>query len=415
MSRGGAPSIARGAVGVGDTLTAAGLRTATRRLARPRISLLNAGWLCVVSALLLSLIGVASIATTAPEVAPRQIAFLCMGIVAAAGVAVVPYRILEYTAPALVVIVALMLVFVLLPFVPESIVRPRNGARRWISLPLMDMQPSELAKIAYIVALGVYLKSRRNYRRFVGVLKPLAVTFIPMALILKEPDLGTSLLFLPTLFAMLLAAGSRIRHLVVIVAIGAATIPVLYPMLEPHQKARVTALVSQWKGETRHLQGVGYQGAKAMTLTGAGGIDGVGLEHGRTLVDHNHLPEEHNDMIFAVISVRWGFVGALATWILFLGLCFGAILVAAQTNDPFGRLVAIGIGAMLFAQMVVNTGMTIGMLPITGMTLPFVSYGGSSLISMWLMIGLLLSIGLRWPQHLSREARDFDHFTAETD
>jgi cell division protein FtsW (lipid II flippase) len=301
-----------------------------------------------------------------------------------------------------------MLVFVLLPFVPEWIVRPRNGARRWINLYFTDFQPSELAKIAYIIALASYLRYRSNYRRFFGLLLPLTLTFIPMSLVLVEPDLGTALLFLPTLFAMLIAAGAKLKHLALIIILGLAAAPLMYPMLQPHQKARIHALYYQIRGDTRHVQDIGYQGDKAMTLVGAGGLTGVGAEKAADLITYNHLPEEHNDMVFAVVCCRWGVGGAAALWGLY-GLVFlGGLVTAAQCKDPFGRLVGVGIVAILFAQMTINTGMTIGLLPITGMTLPFVSYGGSSLVATWLMMGLLANVGLRRPQHLMRESFEFD-------
>jgi cell division protein FtsW (lipid II flippase) len=379
--------------------------------ARARISAFTPAWLCVIAALGLSVLGVMAIHAVAPAEASRQVAFLCLGVIAATGATVVHYRVLEALAPILMGIVLVLLVFVLIPMVPESIVRPRNGARRWITLPTgIEFQPSELAKIAYVLLLAVYLTARRHYRRFLGISAPLALTFIPMALILKEPDLGTSLLFLPTLFAMLVAAGSRLTHLVIIAAIGAGAGASMYPILEPHQKERIHALVDHWTGTNATLDDEGFQGHKAMTLVGAGQLTGLGRDDGRTLVRWNRLPEDHNDMIFAVVSVRWGFAGAMVMWGMYVLLGFGAILTAAQTSEPFGRLVVIGLGAVLFAQMVVNTGMTIGLLPITGMTLPFVSYGGSSLVSVWVMVGIILSVGLRWPQYLAREALDFDTF-----
>ena len=145
-----------------------------------------------------------------------------------------------------------------------------------------------------------------------------------------------------------------------------------------------------------------------MTLSGAGQLVGVGKQHAAALIHFNHLPENHNDMIFAVIACRWGLLGALATWSMFLVLGAGGLLVAAQTKDPFARLVPVGIVALFLAQMTINTGMTIGLMPITGMTLPFVSYGGSSLVTAWIMVGLLLNIGMRRPRYLAREAFDFN-------
>jgi cell division protein FtsW (lipid II flippase) len=389
------------------TYTRAGLHRHARAIHRPRIEWLNPGWLCVIGGLALSIVGVASIATTEPGYAARQIAILCVALVVAAGATVPHYRLLSRFSIPLMLLVLVLLVFVLIPVVPEAIVRPRNGARRWINLGVTDFQPSELGKIAYIIALASYLRYRKNYRTLIGLMLPFVLTFVPMLLILVEPDLGTALLFLPTLFAMLTAAGAKLRHLVLIIVLGLAAAPAVYPVLAPHQKDRINALYYQIKGDTRFEKGIGFQGAQATTLVGAGRLVGVGREQAEDLVRYNRLPEEHNDMVFAVISCRWGAIGAVGTWALFLVCCAGGLLAGAQCKDPFGRLVAVGIVAMLFAQMAINTGMTIGLMPITGMTLPFVSYGGSSLVAVWLMIGLLLNIGMRRPQYMARESFQF--------
>jgi cell division protein FtsW (lipid II flippase) len=188
----------------------------------------------------------------------------------------------------------------------------------------------------------------------------------------------------------------------------------MYPLLQPHQRARVDAMIAQMRGDDRYADDIGYQGDRSVMLAGSGGVLGVGADHARDLIVHNHLPEEHNDMIFAVVTCRWGLLGALMTWGLFLMFCFGALLVAGACKDPFGKLVAVGIPALIFAQVTINTGMTIGVLPITGMTLPFVSYGGSSLIVCWLMVGLLLNIAMRRPEHLWRKSFEFDNVEPES-
>jgi rod shape determining protein RodA len=383
-----------------------------RAVPRPRLVMMrNAGWVCVGAAGLLSVLGAVAIATVdrpgETDYAVRHLVHLGVALAAMIAVAVPHYKLARRVSYPLLALVVAMLVFVLIPYVPEAIVRPRNGARRWISVIVADFQPSELAKIAYVLALASYLRYRSNYRRLPGLLLPLALTFVPMGLILIEPDLGTAMLFLPTLFAMLIAAGAKLRHLALVVVLGLAMAPAMYPMLEPHQKDRIQALVAQFMGDTRYEQDIGFQGARAMTLTGAGGWTGVGEAHAAARVTYNRLPEEHNDMIFAVIACRWGLLGALATWGAFLVLCAGGLAIAAQCKDPFGRLVPVGIVAVIFAQMTINTGMVIGLMPITGMTLPFVSYGGSSLVSAWIMVGLLVSIALRRQRYLAREAFDF--------
>ena len=373
----------------------------------------NAGWLCVFSGVGLSLAGILAISTTQPGFAVRQIAHLCVALVAATAVALPHYRWLERAIIPLMLAALGLLVFVLIPFVPEAIVRPRNGARRWINLGLTDFQPSELAKIAYIMGVASYLRVKQNYRTFIGVLRPLALSLIPMVLVLVEPNLGMTLLFLPMLFAMLVAAGAKMKHILLIIVIGLSIAPLSYPLLMDHQQARIDAIIAQMRGDARHADDKGFQGAQAMTLVGAGGWVGVGADKARNLIEYNHLPEEHNDMVFAVICCRWGLFGAIVTWGMFAVFALGGLVTAGLCKDPFGRLVAVGIIAALFAQMCINTGMTIGLLPITGLPLPFVSYGGSSMVATWLMVGLLFNIALRRSKYLARQSFEFDSMSQD--
>ncbi len=385
--------------------------TPARAMSGSGVMVRNVGWVCVGAAAVLSLLGLIVIAGVPregePDYALRHLVHLGLGLSAAALVVVPHYRWMQRASYPMLAVVVLMLVFVLIPWVPEAIVRPRNGARRWINLFVTDFQPSELAKIAYVIALASYLRYRSNYRRIGGLMLPLGLTFIPLGLILVEPDLGTAMLFLPTLLAMLIAAGARLRHIAVVIVLGLTLAPAMYPLLKPHQKDRINAMVAQVTGDTRYENDIGFQGARAMTLAGAGGWFGTGRHQSAALVTYNRLPEDHNDMVFAVIACRWGLFGALFTWGAFLTLCAGGLLIAGHCKDPFARLVPVGIVAILFSQMTINTGMTIGLMPITGMTLPFVSYGGSSLVSAWIMVGLLLSISLRRQRYLARDAFDF--------
>lgn len=388
--------------------TASGLRTDAKPLHQSLVNWSNVGWLCVFAGVGLSATGILAISTTQQGLAIRQIAHLCVGLVAATAIALPHYRWLERAIVPLMFVALGLLVFVLIPFVPEAIVRPRNGARRWINLGVTDFQPSELAKIAYILGVASYLRVKQNYRTFIGVLRPLALSFVPMVLVLIEPNLGMTLLFLPILFSMLIAAGAKVKHIALIVVLGVSIAPLSYPFLLDHQRARIDAIVAQMRGDPRHEKDIGYQGSRAMTLVGAGGWFGVGGDKARNLIEYNHLPEEHNDMVFAVICCRWGLFGAIMTWGLFGVFALGGLLTAGLCKDPFGRLVAVGIVAALFAQMCINTGMTVGLLPITGLPLPFVSYGGSSMVATWLMVGLLFNIALRRSKHLARQSFEFD-------
>lgn len=390
-------------------------QAATRRfrakaITRHTVALVNIAWVSVGAALFMSIIGIIAIATTEPALAVRQGVFLGVAVLAGVIVAIPHFDWLRrFSFPFLLIVLAL-LVFLLIPGVPEWIVRPRNGARRWISLgsAAIQLQPSELAKIAFVLVLSTYLRYKVNYRRLTGLLVPFAFTCIPMALIVVEPDLGTSLLFVPTLFAMLIAAGCKIRHIVAIVLIGAVLAPSAYPFLQPHQKDRIQAMVSQLKGDTSRTDNIGFQGDRAATLVGAGGVWGVGAAHARDLVVHNHLPEEHNDMIFAVIVCRWGMIGGLGVMGCFVLFALGGLVSAGLCKDAFGRLIVVGCLTMMLTQMTINIGMTIGLLPITGMTLPFVSYGGSSLVANWLMVGLIFNVAMRRPRRMTREPFAFD-------
>lgn len=372
----------------------------------------NPGWVAVLAALALTAFGVVAIATTRPELAGRQILHAVVGLVAAGLVAAPDYRRLRRLTPLLAAGCLVLLVVVLVPAVPEWLVRPRNGARRWINMGITDLQPSEVAKVVYVLAAAAWLHPDGRHRTLLGFARPFVSTLVPVVLIVLEPDLGTALLFVPTLLALLFASGARKRHLLAIVAAAALAVPASYPLLKPHQKDRVDALIAQIQGDRRFEQDIGYQSARAMDLVGAGGVTGRG-EEAALLIRHNHLPEAHNDMIFAVVACRWGLAGGAVVVAVLAAVVGAAFATAAISRDAYGRMLAIGIGTMLAVQATVNLAMTVGIAPVTGMTLPFVSFGGSSLVTTWVMVGLLLNVALRRPRSLA--PRRIFEFTAEGD
>ena len=378
--------------------TPAELYEGTEPAPRPRVRLGSPAWISVGAALALSILGVVAISTTEPGLAARQAVYLVVGVAAAALATLAPPQSLRMVSWFVLALAVALLVFVLLPFIPKSIVTPRNGARAWIDLGIVDFQPSELAKIAFILCLSQWLSLRGSPRTVRALLVPALLLMVLVGLIVLEPDLGSALLFFPTILAMLIAAGARWRHVVTALVVAAAIVPIGYfAALKPYQRARIDAIVAQVQGDTRFERDIGFQGWRAMRLVGSGGLLGNDADHARALVVFNALPEEHNDMIFAVVSCRFGMLGGAATLICYGLYLFGALAVAVSTRDGFSKLVAVGIGALLFSQMVVNIGMTIGLLPITGVTLPFVSYGGSSLVACWALTGVLVSVGIRPP------------------
>ncbi len=293
----------------------------------------------------------------------------------------------RFSLPIFCVAVVLLCVVYLFP--------PVNGARRWIKLGFMSFQPSEVTKLAYIIALASYLRFRENYRVMSGLVAPFAMTLLPMALIYKEPNLGTCLLFLPVLFAMLFTAGARPRHLIAVILLGTCLVPVLWLGMSREQQSRVSAMILQRDGDIKAVSDDGDHLYRSKRVIALGQT--WGSELGEPLVDDPtayYVPEARTDFVFCMIAERWGFVGCCVTLLLYAMLYGRGLLIAAATRDPFGRLLAVGIVTLFATQTIINTAMTVGLMPITGITLPLLSYGGSSLATTCLALGLLINIGL---------------------
>ena len=325
-----------------------------------------------------------------------QMAWSVLAAAAMAGAMIPSYRILCRWS---YLIFALALgLLVLVYFFP-----PINGARRWIRLGPVGFQPSEFAKIALVLALARYLMYRENYRGLVGLLVPLGLTLAPVVLILREPDLGTAAVFLPVMFVMLFAAGARRADLVGLVLVGLLAVPLLWTQMSLEQKNRVAALFEQ-AGPGQTATGDAYHLRQAKQVLALGGVWGSALSG--QLVDDPaayHLPEARGDFIFCILGERFGLLGTAAILGLFALLVWRGLAIAAATREPFGRLVAVGLAALIGVQVLINTGMTVGLLPITGLSLPLVSYGGSGLLAQGLLLGLLVNVGLRPGYELTNE------------
>ena len=382
-----------------------------RAIARP-----NPGWYALFASLALTAIGIYAIHIVKPHLALVQgERWLPVSLVGMALCMLPKPRAIGHAAYTLLALTLVLLIFLIAPGVPRAIVPVLNGARSWIDLKVARVQPSEFAKISFVLALGWYLRYRNSYRTLRGLLIPFLIMFIPVALILKEPDLGTALLFAPTLFAVLVAAGAKLRHLSALLTIGILAIainvaiiafhaPSWMHILEPHQEVRIASMI--WP--QKYAETAGYQQDVSMRVIGAGGLTGYGPPRAATILHFNRLPYDQNDMIFAVIVDTWGLAGALVVLGLYLLFLASCVLVASRSKDPFARLACVGIAAMIFTQAVINVGVTIGLLPITGITLPFISYGGSSLASTFAMLGLILNFASRRPAPLSRPSFEFD-------
>ena len=297
-----------------------------------------------------------------------------------------------------------------LPFAPPS----RQGVHRWIAIPkLPRIQPSEFCKLAYIVVLAWYLRYRSNYRSLSALIGPFALTLLPMVLILLEPDLGTVLLMMPILFTMLFVAGAKVKHLLIIILMALLISPLLWSKMRIYQRIRISSVVLQntwvrekaekypWLGqvlvgtkfsEKQWKSEWGWHLIRSKYAVASGGIKGYGFRKG-PFVKYNFLQERHNDFIFAIIAQQWGFLGCLGLLSLYIIIVICGLEIAVHNSDPFGKLLAVGIVAMFVVEVIVNVGMTLGLMPITGLTLPLISYGGSSLLVSMASIGLLNNIG----------------------
>lgn len=348
----------------------------------------------------------------------KQLLFLAVAGVGFIGANAVNYRRLGAASHWLYGIVLVLLMYLVvsryivqLPFAPPN----RDGVHRWIVFHrrLPQVQPSEFCKLAYILALAWYLRYRSNYRSVKSLLGPFALTLLPMMLILVQPDLGTTLLMMPIFFTMLFIAGARVKHLALIVLLAVLISPVMWLKMQGYQRTRISSVVlqSEWvrekardnprignflvRGrltERRWQNDWGYHLIRSKYAVGSGELTGAGFGRG-PFIRYSFLSDRHNDFIFAVIAHQWGFLGSLVVLGLYVVLVLCGLEIAAHNIDPFARLAAIGIVAMFTVQVAVNVGMTLGIMPITGLTLPFVSYGGSSLVVNMMAVGLLNNIG----------------------
>ncbi len=303
-----------------------------------------------------------------------------------------------------------------------------TGAKRWFALPMgLTLQPSEFMKLA-CVFLGAYLLDRFRDRRnnVFYTLVPLGLFLVPMVLIVKQPDLGTALAMLPTLFGLLFVAGARKRTVLAVALVGALAVPALWFKMEPYQKKRVLEFLTvpqrrlavrlMTAGDRDKLRerlardsdptgqrsldelvesiGGGWNSEQSKIAVGSGGVYGLGWLQGKQ-TQYRFLPAAHTDFIFPVLGEEWGFFGCLLVLAVYFLLLERGLRIASQAVDTFGRLVASGIVVLLASHILINVAMAIGLLPITGLPLPLLSYGGSSLLMTMGSVGILQSVHTR--------------------
>ena len=329
--------------------------------------------------------GLVTVSTLVPRLGARQLVALGIATVVAMVVLAVDYRTLARWACwgyglGLVTLLGVLLVG-----------RSAMGARRWIAVGPISLQPSELFKLAFIGTLAVYLAARDSSRPgWDRVLVPLALTLPAVALIVKQPDLGTALTLLPVAVALIVVGGARWRHLGMLAGCGLAVLPVFWFLLRDYQRERILVYIDP----SRDPLGSAWNVIQAKITIGSGQLGGKGL-FGGTQSRLAFLPERHTDFVFAAYAESWGFLGAMALLIVYALLVLRGFEVAATARDTLGTLLATGATVLLAAQALVNLGMVTGLLPVVGIPLPFVSYGGSALLTAVAAVALIANVRMR--------------------
>lgn len=313
----------------------------------------------------------------------RQIAAALIGMAGLLAMLKVRYLTLRRWAYPLLAIVLVLLVLVLIPGIGTR----AGGAQRWIRLPLFSLQPGELAKVSIAIYLAHSLaKKRDKVKSFsVGFLPHCCITGLAALLILVQPDFGSTVALAAILFALLFAAGTRLSYLVGSIL---AVLPIAIWQIASHsyRMDRIRAFLDPWT----YRKEEGYQITESLLAIGSGGFSGLGLGEGRHKLFY--LPEAHTDFIFSIIGEELGLVGTLAVIALFAVVIWRGIRIALNAADPFGAYLALGLTVLLAFQSIGNMAVTMGLMPTKGMTLPFISYGGSSLVVNLMAVGILLSI-----------------------
>jgi len=317
----------------------------------------------------------------------RQAFALVVAIVVMAGVALVDYQWVKIYAPFIYLTTVVLLVLVQTPLGTTSL-----GAQRWFQIPGFQFSPSQFARLGLIVMIAAYLSDRQRELELRNVLAVAILAGIPMLLVFIQPDFGTSIILATIMLAPLVVAGAKARHLAILGLAAAIGIFGAFQLniVKDYQIQRLTSFLDP----QNDALSAGYNRLQAEIAIGSGGLTGRGYLKG-TQTNLNFVPAQRTDFIFTVVGEEFGFAGSVALLGLFGLLLWRAFRIALLAKDPFGTFVAVGVATMFAIQLFINVGMTIGIMPITGIPLPFLSYGGSALIADFIGVGLLLSVYAR--------------------
>ena len=316
----------------------------------------------------------------------RQVYWVLAGVALMFLVSLINYQALLGAVPWMYGLSLLSLISVLL------FGRTYLGAKRWIDFKLFHFQPSEWVKLILILTMAKYFSDYRDNELSVGELvKAGLVVLFPMLLVLKQPDLGTALTYVPIAMMALVLGGMRLKHGIILVLVAAVLMPAMWKWgLKPYQKERLASFMEP----EADAQGSGYQVQQSLVAVGSGGVWGKGVAKG-TQTQGQFLPVPHTDFIFAAWSEEHGFVGALAVMLLYFGVLMRLIHDAQTAPDRAGVFLIMGVVAVLAFHVLVNVGMVVGFMPVTGIPLPLMSYGGSSILFTFLALGIVMNVRMR--------------------
>ncbi len=339
---------------------------------------------------MLVIIGIAMIRSTtfeSPELATYpfvQIRWAIIGLIVLFVMAAVDYRYWRPLARPIYIFVFIWLLAVAVAGIAEF------GSTRRVLLGSLYIQPSEMAKIGTILWISDFVHHfREKIKEFKWVLISLAYAGIPAGLVLMEPNLSTAIMVMIVWFAIMFAAGLKWQHILIFIGVGIVAIPILWFVMQDYQRLRIIRFINPSLDPSAE-----YNVLQSLISIGSGGLFGEGYNHA-SQVNLRFLKVRHTDFIFASLSAEFGFVGAVLLIITLALIIFRILRVARMTDDPFGALICYGVAAMVFYQSFFNLGMNMNLLPVTGLPLPFVSYGGSALVTYMFAIGLVESVALR--------------------
>ncbi len=297
----------------------------------------------------------------------------------------IPYQIYKKYSNRILIICIVLLILVLIPGIGTI----RNGSRSWFGIGPLGIQPSEAAKLGLIIFSAKYLSNNKIKDIKTSVLPLLFIIIVVFGLIMLQPDLGTGVIIVMSIVALLFISGVNMNFFIKIGILGLIGIVVLV-IIAPYRMARITSFLNPWSDPL----GSGFQIIQSLYAIGPGGLLGMGL--GNSIQKHFYLPEPQTDFIFSIISEELGFAGVLIVTILFIVIIYRGIKIALKCEDNFGKYLSFGITFSIAFQTILNLMVVVGLIPVTGVTLPFLSYGGSSLLISMSAIGILLNISKYW-------------------